>query len=92
MVYEQYRGFMLNTLDYSIYYYDTLALALTLLVVFIGSIVTYFSVTYMRGDTHYKLFLARLVTLIVMVAMMVAADHWLLLLATWGLSNHLLCG
>lgn len=60
------------------------------LVVFIGLCVGSFAYRYLKGDTQYWPFFIRLAVLIGSVMIMVSADHLLLLLVTWCLSNGLL--
>lgn len=71
-------------------YPDRLSITMMALVAFIGLCVGSFAYRYLKGDTQYRQFFIRLVALIGSVMFMVSADHLLLLLVTWCLSNALL--
>lgn len=73
-----------------LFHLDRLSITLIALVVFIGVCVGSFAYRYLKGDTHYRLFFIRLAALIGSVMIMVSADHLLLLLVAWCLSNGLL--
>lgn len=71
-------------------HFDGLALLLIGLVAFIGLCIATFSWRYLRGDGGRRRFYALLVSVCLAVSLLVSADHLLLLLAAWGLSNLLL--
>lgn len=74
----------------SLFHIDSLAMIMIAMVGFIGLIVGIFSTRYMQGDRRYYQFLGLLILLISSVMLMVASDHLVLLLTTWGISNVLL--
>lgn len=74
----------------SLFHLDALATLMIALVTFIGLCVGSFASRYLRGDTQYRAFFVQLVLLIASVAVMVSADHLVLLLGAWCLSNALL--
>lgn len=57
------------------------------LVASVGIIVATFARRYLKGDRLYGFFFVRLAVLISAVMVMVSADHLLLFLAAWGISN-----
>jgi NAD(P)H-quinone oxidoreductase subunit 5 len=61
-----------------------------ILVGFIGSVVAKFSINYVKGDKNYRSFFILLFLLIVNVILMVTADHLLIFISTWCLSNVIL--
>lgn len=69
---------------------DALSMIMVSLVVFIGIIVYFFSKRYLEGDLQYSRVLYQLLLLCSAVIMMVAADHLLLFLLAWFVSNSLL--
>jgi len=73
-----------------LFHVDGLALLLIALVSFIGLSIAAYSYRYLRGDRGRPRFFVLLVSLCLSVSVMVSADHFLLLLAAWGLSNLLL--
>ncbi|MEZ0540470.1 proton-conducting transporter transmembrane domain-containing protein [Fibrella arboris] len=81
---------MTRFLPDNLFHLDRLAITLMALVVFIGVCVASFAYRYLQGDTQYRLFFSRLAALIGSVMLMVSADHLLLLLVSWCLSNGLL--
>jgi NAD(P)H-quinone oxidoreductase subunit 5 len=81
---------MLSSSIYSLFHLDTLANILIMLVVFIGGIAIKFSIRYMQGDSDYTKFIVRMILLVLSVSTMVAADHCLLLLSAWAVSNSIL--
>jgi NAD(P)H-quinone oxidoreductase subunit 5 len=70
--------------------FDPLAIIMIALVGFIGLTVASFAARYMKGDRQYRSFFVLLASLVAAIAVMVAANHLLLLLAAWGASNALL--
>ncbi len=74
----------------NLFHVDALAAIMIALVVFIGLCVGSFAARYMRGDSQYRAFFFRLAALSVAVAVMVSADHLIVLLAAWCASNLLL--
>ncbi|MVM39148.1 proton-conducting membrane transporter [Spirosoma sp. HMF3257] len=73
-----------------LFHLDRLSIILMALVIFIGVCVGSFAYRYLKGDTQYRPFFFRLAVLIGSVIIMVSADHLLLLLIAWCLSNGLL--
>ncbi|GAB2536357.1 proton-conducting transporter transmembrane domain-containing protein [Spirosoma aerophilum] len=73
-----------------LFHIDRLSITMMGLVAFIGVCVGSFAYRYLKGDALYRQFFIRLVALIVSVMFMVSADHLLLLLGAWCLSNALL--
>ena len=69
---------------------DRLSITMIALVIFIGLCVGSFAYRYLKGDAQYRPFFMRLAALIGSVMLMVSADHLLLLLAAWCVSNALL--
>lgn len=74
----------------SLFHVDSLALLMMGLVGFIGLAVASFASRYIKGDTQYNRFFVTLAALVITVMVMVSADHLLVLLAAWGMSNALL--
>ena len=73
-----------------LFYVDRLSLTMMGLVAFIGVCVGSFAYRYLKGDSHYHSFFIWLTLLIGSVMLMVSADHLLLLLVAWCVSNGLL--
>lgn len=69
---------------------DQLAIVMLIMVGFIGLCVAIFSSRYLKGDNKYRDFYGQLALLIISVFMMVCANHILLFLLTWSVSNILL--
>lgn len=69
---------------------DTLSYVVMGLVAFVAISVGSFSIRYLKGDRKQKAFFANLVVLVLTVFVMVSADHILLLLVSWAVSNTLL--
>ncbi|HEU5280370.1 MAG TPA: proton-conducting transporter membrane subunit [Gammaproteobacteria bacterium] len=69
---------------------DALALMIIALVGFIGITVAVFARKYLEGDTRYTRFFCLLSLLITSLTIMAAADHLLLFLLAWGISNFTL--
>jgi len=72
--------------------FDPLAMIMIGLVAFIALCVAAFASRYLAGDGARGPFFLRLLLLVVALVLMVSADHLLLLLAAWGVSNLLLVG
>ena len=72
------------------FHVDALALTMMVLVGFVGLFVALFSRRYLKGDRKYSEFFATLFCLIAAVFLMVTADHILLFLLAWAVSNLLL--
>jgi NAD(P)H-quinone oxidoreductase subunit 5 len=70
--------------------YDSLAMIMIALVVFIGVIVAKFSINYMKGDKKYRSFFISLFLLITTIILMVTADYLLVFISAWSLSNFIL--
>ncbi len=60
------------------------------LVFFVAIIVATYSVRYLKGDRRQKAFFGNLLALVLSVSVMACADHILLLLLSWAVSNILL--
>ncbi|KAB7731177.1 proton-conducting membrane transporter [Rudanella paleaurantiibacter] len=69
---------------------DALSWIMATLILFVSGIVHQYSQRYMAGDRRYQAFFVQLSLLTAAALLMVMADHVLLLLAGWGLSNGLL--
>lgn len=69
---------------------DALSAVLIALVAFVAVSIGSFSARYLKGDRKQAAFYADLVVLVLSVFVLVCADHILVLLAAWGLSNLLL--
>ncbi|TYZ11951.1 proton-conducting membrane transporter [Hymenobacter lutimineralis] len=74
----------------SLFHVDRLSLTMMGLVAFIGVCVGSFAYRYLKGDSHYQSFFIWLALLISSVMLLVSADHLLLLLVAWCVSNGLL--
>lgn len=74
----------------ALFHIDSLAILMMGLVGFIGLAVASFASRYIKGDTQYNRFFVTLAALVIAVMVMVSADHLLILLAAWGMSNALL--
>lgn len=73
-----------------LFYFDSLALTITLLVLFIGFFIASFASRYLKGDINYKRFYVVLASLMISIVTMVSANNLILLFASWLLSNFLL--
>jgi NAD(P)H-quinone oxidoreductase subunit 5 len=69
---------------------DALAITVILLVGLIGTIVGLFALRYMAGDSNHHRFFCLLTCLIIAVLCMASADHLLVFLLAWGVSNFFL--
>jgi NAD(P)H-quinone oxidoreductase subunit 5 len=74
----------------TLFHVDPLALIMMTLVGFIGLTVASFAARYLQGDRRYGQFFTLLALLVGSVMVMVSADHILVLLVAWGVSNLLL--
>lgn len=74
----------------SFFHFDRLAILMIPLVIFMGLCILKFAATYMKGDKKYNYFFLQLISLIFCLSIMVSANHLVLLLTTWFLSNMLL--
>jgi len=74
----------------NIFQVDRLSLLLMGLVAFVAISIASFSIRYLKGDRRQKAFFVNLLALVMTVFMMVCADHILLLLLSWAVSNALL--
>jgi len=73
-----------------LFHFDRLSMTMIVLVAFIGLCVGSFAYRYLKGDSQYRTFFIRLTLLISSVMVMVSADHLILLLVAWCVSNWLL--
>ena len=81
----------MNSIDLNtLFRIDALAIIMMALVAFIAVTVLSFSARYMKGDRHEKRFFITMAAMAIMVMVMVAANHFVLLLACWVLANVLL--
>ena len=72
---------------------DPIAAVMLLVVTVIGSLITLYSIGYMRNDPRYSRFFAYLSLFTASMALLVLADHFLLLFVGWelvGLCSYLL--
>lgn len=74
----------------NLFHIDRLSITMIALVAFIGLCVGSFAYRYLKGDSQYQSFFVWLTLLIGSVMVMVSADHLLLLLVAWCVSNGLL--
>lgn len=81
------KAFPINGFGFRI---DSLGLMLSLFVLFISGIVHLFSVRYMSGDQRFNYFFGQLGLLTSSLLLMIGADHLILMLVFWTLSNLLL--
>ena len=72
------------------FHVDRLSWLLMGLVAFVAISIASFSIRYLKGDRRQKAFFVNLLALVMTVFMMVCADHMLLLLLSWAVSNALL--
>lgn len=79
---------MINIVD--LFQLDSLAILMIALVGFVGISIAFFSYRYLKGDAKYGRFYGTLGFLLASVFVMVSADHILLFLVAWGMSNILL--
>ena len=70
-------------------------MVLALLVQLLGTIIGGFSARYLQGEGGQRRYVAALATVLAAVHLLLMADHWLLLIATWAsvgaALQHLLC-
>ena len=69
---------------------DALSWIMATLILFVSGIVHHFSLRYLAGDRQYHRYFVQLSLLTSAALLMVLADHILLLLVGWGISNLLL--
>lgn len=81
---------MQNLHPENLFHVDGLAWVLLTLVAFIGLCTGAFAARYLQGDRHRGRFFGLMAALCASVALMVSADHLLLLWLAWGASNLLL--
>lgn len=74
----------------NILHVDALSLVIMTLVIFVAITIGSFSIRYLKGDRRQGAFFANLLVMVLSVFLMVSADHILLFLASWALSNFLL--
>lgn len=72
--------------------FDSIALTITTLILFIAAIVGIYSKTYFRADKNRGRFLLLLLLISISLTMMVAADNVFLLMSCWAISNLILVG
>lgn len=72
------------------FHVDTLSLVIMGLVAFVAVSIGSFSIRYLKGDRRQKAFFIYLIALMLTVSVMVCADHMLVLLAFWVISNFML--
>lgn len=69
---------------------DRLSLVVLALIFFVAIIVASYAIRYLKGDRRQKAFFINLLALALSVSVMVCADHILLFLLSWAVSNALL--
>ncbi len=74
----------------NLFHADALSIVVVVLVAFVALTIGSFSTRYLKGDRRQGAFFANLAALVLSVFVMVNADHIVLLLASWTLSNFLL--
>ena len=72
------------------FYIDSLSLVMLALISFVTVSVAIFAWRFLHGDSKRKAFYLKLAVLLVAAAVMVSADHILLLFITWLMSNFML--
>ena len=74
---------------------SSLGLILAVLVQLLGTVIGGFSARYLQGEAGQRGYVAALATVLAAVHLFLIADHWLVLIAAWGLVGvalqHLLC-
>lgn len=70
--------------------FDSLAIIMIILVIFIGSIVGKFAINYMKGDNKYLRFFISLFSLMASVIIMFGADNIFIFITFWAISNYIL--
>ena len=78
----------INPLEW--FHLDALSLVMAFLVSFVALTVAVFGARYLRGDSRYTSFFARLAMLVVSILVLVTADQLMLLFVAWVVSNVLL--
>jgi len=81
---------MLWTSVKQIVHIDMLSMIMISLVGFIGSVIVFFSKTYMQGDILYRRFFWNILILLASVILMSMADNLILFLTAWCYSNWFL--
>lgn len=74
----------------ALFYVDALSLVIIALVTFVALSIGSYASRYLDGDSKQRSFFTNLVMLVASVYLMLCADHLLLFLASWGISNLLL--
>ena len=74
----------------ALFYVDVLSLVILALVTFVALSIGSYASRYLDGDRKQRSFFTNLVALVAAVYLMLCADHLLLFLASWGISNLLL--
>lgn len=72
------------------FYVDNLSLIMIGLVSFVGVCIATFSFRYLKGDSKQMRFYCNLVALVLVIFVLVSADHILLIFLAWATSNLLL--
>jgi NAD(P)H-quinone oxidoreductase subunit 5 len=73
-----------------LFYLDALSIVIMGLVAFIAICIGSYSLRYLEGDKKKRTFFLNLSMLVCTVFILLCADHLLLFLASWGVSNYLL--
>jgi NAD(P)H-quinone oxidoreductase subunit 5 len=76
--------------ELKLFHIDSLSLIMSALVCFMAILIASFSFRFLKGDRKFGSFYQNLSTLVVVLVLMVNADHLLLLLALWGTGNYFL--
>ena len=69
------------------FYLDTLSIIMLVLIGFVSLIVTLFSLRHLKGDLMQGTFVATLALLVLAIFTLVAADHLIVFLVAWAVSN-----
>lgn len=78
---------MISNFISNFFRFDSLAIIMTSLIVFIATTVSNFAFRYMKGDKQYHKFFSLIFVLVAFLVIMVSANHGLIFLLFWFLSN-----
>ncbi len=81
---------MINHYAALFFHIDTLAIIMMTLIAYIALCVSSFSWRYMKGDRKYVSFFIKLLLLVISLFVMISADHLMIFLIAWWVSNILL--
>ncbi|MBS1603486.1 MAG: proton-conducting membrane transporter [Bacteroidetes bacterium] len=74
----------------NLFHVDRLSLIILLLVFFVSISIGSYSIRYLKGDKRRLSFFLTMTALVLTISVMVCADHIVLFLLSWGISNILL--